>query len=152
LSRRSSRRGRSTVGRALRHELALLGHVHRYRLGEERLGRFDRLLTLDLGQQLVLGEHSVNINLDAIGDALAHLCPAAELDPRVDRKVDRFGAVEVHVEAGVVASGEGENKLVLVLDENVRSQSVPFESDGRDRERLVTKKLIAAVLVGSEVA
>lgn len=76
-------------------------------------------------------------------DASAEARLAAEIDPAVERKVDRLGAVEAGVEARMVAAREGKDKLVRMLDEHVWPAGVMAQALGRGRKALVPKELVA---------
>lgn len=59
-----------------------------------------------------------------MADTMADLGASAELEPALERKVYAFGAVETHIEPGVIAAGIGDDILVLVVDEHVDVDAV----------------------------
>ena len=80
------------------------------------------------------------------------LGPPSHLDPVVQREIDALGAVEAHIEPGVIPSWKGDNKLALLLYHDVWSATLSTQIVRRDGKRLVSQELIALASVRGKVA
>ena len=78
-------------------------------------------------------------DVDSVWSAVASRGSLPELHPPGRGKVCALGAVEPGVEAGVVATGEGDHDLALVLHYLVVGDAVLSEDTGADQTHLVSQ-------------
>lgn len=84
--------------------------------------------------------------------ASANLGPPAHLNPVVQREIDALGAVEAHIEPGVIPSWKGDHKLALLLYHDIWSATLSTQIVRRDGKRLVSQELITLASVRGKVA
>lgn len=85
-----------------------------------------------------------------MGNALTVLCLPTQIDPALQREIDRFRTVETHVEAGVIPSRVGDNEFPLVMNQHIRADPVFLQLGRRDGAGFVAKELVALSRVGGE--
>jgi hypothetical protein len=85
-----------------------------------------------------------------VGNALTVLGLPTQIDPALQREIDRLRAVETHVEAGVIPSWIGDDELPLVMNQHVGPDTVFLQLGRGDGAGFVTEELVAVSGVGRE--